>query len=315
MKWKSAGWMGMSVAASWAWGTSLVVGMEIAQTKGLGAWFIWATANALTLALFGWLVHVGLLNRSVYDKKPVKLAAILIQAFCLIIQLNIINKVLVGFGLSAQWAYIIATTVGVAMTVWMYRHGLRMSVLTDRWQWIITVSVIASILAVGWFSGVPSTIYPASTSGDVLWGIWSACILFAGPIGDVQHWQRGEVNPKGYFTGAFWFAVYMLMILAMSSMQFNAVMNGLLLIAVLCVTSSTIDSIAVAMHEVSNKRVGTALSLFLCVFWGIFAQIGVIELWSHAGVYRVGFALVIIGIAIKEARKRNEHQEAKTEQS
>lgn len=310
MKWKSASWMGMSVAASWAWGTSLVVGMEIAQTKGLGAWFIWATANALTLALFGWLVRIGLLNRKVYDKKPVKVAAILIQAFCLIIQLNIINKVLVGMGWSAQWSYLAATTVGVAMTVWMYRHGLRMSVTTDRWQWIITVGVIGSILLVGAFSDVPSTVYPTSTSNDVLWGIWSACILFAGPIGDVQHWQRGEVNPRGYFTGALWFAVYMFSILAMSSMQFNPVMNALLLVAVLCVTSSTIDSIAVAMHEVSNKKVGTALSLFLCVFWGIFAQIGVIELWSHAGVYRVGFALAIIGIAIWEAR-RNEHQEIK----
>jgi hypothetical protein len=295
--------LGLSVAASWAWGTSLIVGMEIAQTKGLGAWFIWATANALTLALFGLLTKCGLLGRHVFDKLPVKAAAIVIQAFCLIIQMNIINKVIIQMGGSPMLAYWTATAIGVVFTLWMYRHGLRMSVFTDKWQWLITIVVIGEILVVGWMTGAEPVVYPASTKGDILWGIWSACILFAGPIGDVQHWQRAELNPKAYFSGAVWFGIYMLMILAMSSMQFNTLMNGLLLVAVLCVTSSTIDSIAVAMHEVSSKRTGTALALFLCVFWGVFAKIGVIELWSHAGVYRVGFAIIIIILALKETKK------------
>lgn len=54
---------GVSAAASWAWGTSLIVGMEIAQTKGRAAWGIWATANAATLAVFGALTRSGLLAR------------------------------------------------------------------------------------------------------------------------------------------------------------------------------------------------------------------------------------------------------------
>lgn len=302
--------LGMSVAASWAWGTSLVVGMEIAQTKGLAAWLIWAVANSLTLALFGWLAQIGLLNRKVYDKKPVKVAAILIQAFCLIIQLNIINKVIIQMGGSPLLAYCSASVVGVLMTIWMYKHGLRMSVATDRWQWFITIAIIGLILGVGAICGVDTTVYPFSTANDVLWGIWSACILFAGPVGDVQHWQRAEINPKAYLTGALWFALYMAAVLAMSALHFNPVMNALLLVAVLCVTSSTIDSIAVAMHEVANKKAGTFVSLSLCVCWGIFAQIGVIELWSKAGVFRVGFALAIIGIALWEARK-DEHQKVK----
>lgn len=286
--------LGLSVAASWAWGTSLIVGMEIAQQKGLHAWIIWATANALTLALFGALAQSGLLSRRVYDLRIVKAAAILIQVFCLIIQLNIINKVLVQMGAGPGLAYASASAVGVTFTLWMYRHGLKTSIMTDKFQWAITIAIILAILLVALVSGAAPVAYPASTSGDVLWGIWSACILFAGPIGDVQHWQRGEVNPRAYYSGAFWFAVYMVLILAMSSVQFSGLMNALLLVAVLCVTSSTIDSIAVAMHEVSNKRTGTALALFICFFWGVFAKIGVIELWSHAGIYRVGFAVAII---------------------
>lgn len=59
--------LGVSVAASWAWGTSLIVGMEIAQQKGLKTWLIWAIANAATLAVFGALTRTGLLARHVFD--------------------------------------------------------------------------------------------------------------------------------------------------------------------------------------------------------------------------------------------------------
>ena len=39
----------MSLAASWAWGTSLVVGMETVQTKGFIPFLIWAIANSLAI--------------------------------------------------------------------------------------------------------------------------------------------------------------------------------------------------------------------------------------------------------------------------
>ena len=49
--------IGASSAASWAWGTSLIMGQQIAQEKGIIAWIIWAVCNTLTLALFGWLYN------------------------------------------------------------------------------------------------------------------------------------------------------------------------------------------------------------------------------------------------------------------
>lgn len=72
--------LGMSAAASWAWGTSLTVGMEIAQQKGLMAWSIWAVANVLTLVLFGELARRGVLVCKVFDILLIKTAAILIPA-------------------------------------------------------------------------------------------------------------------------------------------------------------------------------------------------------------------------------------------
>ena len=94
--------LGVSAAASWVWGTSLIVGMEIAQTKGLAAWGIWATANAATLAVFGALTRSGLLARHVFDAKGIKAAALPIQVFCLVIQLSIISRVVVGTGASTR---------------------------------------------------------------------------------------------------------------------------------------------------------------------------------------------------------------------
>ncbi len=291
--------IGMSAAASWAWGTSLIVGMQIAQQKGLAAWTIWAIANSVTLAVFGELARKGILGRNVFNLAPVKWAALVIQGFCLIIQMNIIFEVLQKFGLGWWESYGAASGTGIVFTLWMYRHGLITSIKTDICQWMIAMLAIIGIIGTGLYSGVPYTSFPASTSSDVLWGVWSACILLSGPIGDVQHWQRVEADSSGkaYRYGALFFALYMGMILVMACFQFTPVMNGILLVAVLCVTSSTIDSIAVAMHEISSKQAGTGAAVFICLFWGVFAQFGVLSLWSHAGIYRVGFALLILALA------------------
>ena len=47
----------MSLAASWAWGTSLVVGMETMQSKGFIPFLIWAIANSLAIPLFGFIAY------------------------------------------------------------------------------------------------------------------------------------------------------------------------------------------------------------------------------------------------------------------
>lgn len=294
----------LSITASWAWGTSLIVGMQIAQQKGLPAWFIWATANCLTLVLFGALTRSGFLSRRVFDSKIIKWSAIGIQIFCLIIQLNILNTIALQMGASPILAYLFATAIGVIFTVWMYKHGLETSIWTDKWQALITAALLVVILGIGLVSDVKTITHAESTTADVLWGVWSACILFAGPIGDIQHYQRAEVAGKSHaFTIAgLFFAIYMLLVLAMSFFEFNWLMNALLILAVIGVTSSTIDSIAVALHEIVNKKIGTAVALFVCFFWGAFASMGIIDLWSKAGVFRVAFALLIVFYALSKQR-------------
>lgn len=305
---------GVSVAASWAWGTSLILGMQIAQQKGLCAWAVWASANTLALALFGALTRSGLLGRCMFGHRAIRGMALVIQAFCLIIQMNIIHAVLCDLGVSVHGAYALAAATGWIFTLAMYRHGLAASIRTDCWQWAVVMVCVIAIIGMGLAGQAPCISFPRSSRADLLWAAWSACILLSGPIGDMQHWQRAEAAGRGtaFYWGSFFFGLYMLMVLFMAQFPFTAFMRVLLLFAVLAVTSSTIDSIAVAMHEFGGRKTGTALSLALCTFWGLFAQMGVIELWSRAGAYRVAFALLILGLAIAAKREDRSWHMSKT---
>jgi len=288
--------LGTSVAASWAWGTSLIMGQQIAQEKGLFAWVIWAVCNTLTLALFGFLSKKGYLSADIYHRKEVKIIAVIIQLFCLLVQLNFINKQFLTITGNENMSYIITALIGIGFTLMVFKKGLPTSVKTDVAQWIMAIGVVIAIIVVGKFGGAELQTFAPTSSSGISWGIWSGLILFAGPIGDVQHWQRAEADKSGkaYYIGAALFGLYMLLILGMAFFKFNKTMNILLLIAVLGITTSTIDSIAVALHELGNKKVGTGASIALCLLFGLFVKMGMIDLWSSFGVIRLAFAVGIL---------------------
>lgn len=288
--------MGLSICFSWAWASSLVIGQSIAIDRGIVPFLIWAIANTLTLGLFGVLFRKGLFTEGMFKNKVFKSFAIIIQAFCLIINLNILNQ-LIG-------NYWITTAIGLFFILLMYPRGLIASILTDQVQGIITFVVLVGIIALGLFSGGTVAAHPVNSDGGVLWALWSACILLTSPFGDVQMWQRARVNAGGFWWATLFFGLYMVLIFIMSMFEFNAAMNIMLLVACLAVTTSTIDSIAVAMHEVSNKKVGTGLAVFLCLFWGVFKEMGIVELWSTIGIYRVAFCVTVLIFAIRGVMKR-----------
>lgn len=132
-------------------------------------------------------------------------------------------------------------------------------------------------------------------------GFYSGLILFCRPIGDLQHHQRAERDESkaALYKSGLCFVVYLLLVLWCSLFEFNWIMNLLLLFCVLNVTTTTIDSIAVALHELINKQVGTLIGLLICAYWVYFVDWGIITIWSYAGIFRILFALLILGIGIK----------------
>lgn len=287
---------GMSAAASWAWGTSLIMGQQIAQEKGIIAWLIWAVCNTLTVALFGYLYHHKAILPEICNRKETKVIALVIQLFCLLVQLNFINQQFFKITGNEQASYIITVGIGILFTLIVFKKGLLTSIFTDVMQWGIAIGVIIAIIIAGIITDAPIQNFAETTSNGVLWGVWSGLVLFSGLIGDVQHWQRAEfdTSKKGYYFGAVMFGLYMCLVLGMAVFEFNTIMNTLLLIAVLCIATSTIDSIAVALHELGNKYIGTGIALLICVGWGAFVKMGMVDLWSSFGVIRFAFAVAIL---------------------
>lgn len=308
--------IGVSSAASWAWGTSLVLGMEIAQQRGNLTFLIWAGANTFTLILFGILMYKGVIKPAVFDNVIVKSIALVIQMFCLIIQLNIINQTLRNFIDNGMVTYAIASAIGIIFTVAMFKHGLPSSVKADLVKWGIALVSVFAISAIGFMSGAEPFEFNVASETDIQWGIWSACILLCGLIGDVQHWQRAisDETKKGYYWGALFFGIYMVGIYLMAHFHFTSVMNVVLLIACLAVTISTINSIAVAMHELGNKNIGTVITIAICLLWGLGIGIGVMDLWSNFGIVRVCFAIIVVisSLVVAEMIKGTEYAKKKT---
>lgn len=290
----SSMYLGTSIAISWAWGTSLILGMQIAQQKGLEAFLIWATANCFTLAVFGILYKKGIIYQAVLDLSVVKVFTNLIQIFCLVIQLKILNETLINF-FDPITSYGLSAFFGIFLTVWMYRKGLDASIFTDLFQGIGTLLVLLMMGGYCFLSYEPAQEHHSPLS-EVSWGFWSACILLSGIMTDIQHWQRAEVNQKGYAfeCASVFFAVYLALVFYLSLFQFNDMLNVLLLLAVIGVTTSTIDSIAVALHRDFGRKVGTLIGLGICVGFGLLVELSVLTLWSYFGVIRVGLALFIL---------------------
>jgi hypothetical protein len=267
--------------------------MQIAQTKGLEAFLIWAIANSATLALFGFLYHKKFLNPLVLDKPVVKIFTNLIQIFCLIIQLKILDETLLNF-MDPIPAYLIASGMGLILTLWMFSEGLKASIFTDLWQGLITLICLSVMTFL--CLGTEVTPSPTSSMSDISWGIWSALILLSGIMTDLQHWQRAEVDTtkKAFFYASGLFALYLALVYTLSLYKFDFSLNLLLLVTVVGVTTSTIDSIAVALHRDFGRKLGTLIGLSICVGYGLLLELSVLSIWSYFGVIRVGLALYIL---------------------
>lgn len=298
-------YLGASIAISWAWGTSLILGMQIAQTKGVEAFGIWAAANCLTLAFFGQLYKRGVLTEGIIKRPWVNSIMLVIQCFCLLIQLKVLSEVLAYFIPSPLWCYALTALIGLGFVWGMYKRGLETSIFTDNFQWAWTILALLAMLGVCAIGGADVRVLPSSSASDVSWAWWSACILMSGIITDTQHWQRAKANGRGHaFEAAtVFFAVYLAIVFALSHFVLPATAQALLLIAVLGVTTSTIDSVAVACHRMINKQIGSAVCSLICIAYGAFLSVGLVDLWSYFGVVRVGLAAAMLALGIKSLEK------------
>lgn len=295
----------MSLAASWAWGTSLVVGMELIQSKGIIPFIIWAIANSLALPLFGLLAYKIPNLKNIISSKIVTIFMIIVSIFCLWIQLNAIYQYLGQLSFLPDFIVkIICIAIMIGLSIFLYKDGLVKSIILDNPLWYICYLVLFVLMIYGLTNHVNTyDIKFLTNKSEIMWAINSCFILFSGPFMCLQNWQMAEkleLEKKmsaHYIAGAL-FALYMVLVGILAYFKFDGVMNVLLVLVVLCVAFSTADAAIVGMQKMSGKKIGTILAFISIIAWLFVIPMGVMGLWTTMGNMRKYVVLVCIIISI-----------------
>lgn len=313
----------MSLAASWAWGTSLVVGMETMQTKGVIPFIIWAIANSLAIPLFGFIAYRIPNLEKVVNSKIVIIFTTIVSVFCLWIQLNAIYQYLCNLSFMTEIASkIVSITIMVLMTIALYKNGLSKSIFIDNPLWSLCYVLLIALVICGFVGNVETyNIENYTNQSEIFWALNSCLILFSGPIMCIQNWQmaeklKKEKKMKAHYLAGVLFAIYMTFIGILANFKFNGIMNIILIFVVLCVALSTADAAIVGIQKIANKKWGTIISLLAIAVWNWVIPMGVMGLWTTMGNMRKYVAGVCIIIAvvmyfIQKKSKKNNKQETK----
>lgn len=303
-----AGKMGVSLAASWAWGVSVVVGMEIFQGKGLAAFVIWAAGNSLALLLFGVLalkVKGGLTLHDVTGSKFMHWFAFAIQFFSVLANMTAFKIAAIMLGLPPLVFTICICAVVIAYT---WRGGLKASIETDLLQFLVWMMLLLATILLGDWSNDGREI-TLSSFADVRWATWGAVTLIAAPFVDQQLWQRRFAlkgnSLKPFAVGATCFAVYMVLVGLAAHCNVGGFVVGLV---VLLVAMSTLDSafMAVACYGRRSPAHGRFLALvvFAAALLFLLLDIGLLELWIFYSSLRLPVALYVIYVICRIAIKK-----------
>lgn len=284
---------GMTIAATWAWGVSVIVGMQIFQTRGIEAFAIWAVANSLTLALVGWLFSkvpastVKLADiMPAWGKIPYVGITYLIQFFSVLVNVTAIKTAFGMLGIGGYWP-LFSVAIFAGVFLWGFGHVVRGNVLKFAlWMTLLV------LLAVAIFGGSATVTHSAMP--DIHWALYGALILFCAPILDQQMWQRRAAFGPGirpFYLASGLFAAYMVLVGLATATGGTGVIVAVI---VLLVAGSTLAS-ALSAVSCFHSTIPWARAAMTLVFLGAVACTGlglsVLQIWVLYGSLRIPFAL------------------------
>jgi len=306
----------MSLAASWAWGTSLVVGMQTVQEKGIIPFLIWAIANSLALPLFGFIAYRIPNLEKVVNSKLVTLFTTIVMVFCLWIQMNAIYQYLNNLQFMTDIiSKVIAIAVITLMVFVLYKDGLVKSIILDNPLWALCYGLLFILLTYGLFFNVEKyNIVNIANNNEIKWALNSCIILFSGPIMCIQNWQmaeklKSENKMHAHYIAGILFAIYMAFVGILAYFKFDGIMNLILIFVVLAVALSTADAAIVGIQKITGKKIGMLIALIAIAFWNFVSDMGVMELWTTMGnmrKYVAGICIIIaVGIFLADKYKKS----------
>ena len=291
----------MSLAASWAWGTSLVVGMGIVQSRGIIPFVIWGIANSLAMPLFGYLAFRIPYFDKIMQTKPVVLFQSVVQIFALWIQMNAIYEITAGM-IGSTGATILALGIAVLFLIIMYTNGIWRGVVLDQPIWTLCYVAMFVIAVGGFVMGQDSReIVMLNETGDIGWALYTCLVLFCGPLMNLPFWQvarkiRDEGRMKAFNLSGVLFAAYLVLVYVLAQFDFVPFMNVLLTLTVCCVSISTIDNAIVGLQEFAGRKVGFVVAALAIASWPIVIPAGVMNLWLTMGTARIWVTVACLAV-------------------
>lgn len=291
--------LGVSIAFSHGTANALIMGTFLMHNRGLADFILWAIPNSLCILLFGLIYHRGLLRREVLSNNLIRLGMFTLQCSMLLLELKLLQTYMLQFTDSSLWATVLASILAGSFILWMLKDGLNLSIFTHLWQGGITLISFSLVVAYCILADVPKYSIPATDTIPWGWFVWTSCVYVSSMIADLQHWQRADIDitKTAFCWGTSVFACLMLLIGMIASFDVPLEVQLFMLLPLVMLSTSTIDSLAVAMHGCINKYVGTAILMIIVCGWWLLLDDEAIDVWNYHGIVRCINTVLIVTLS------------------
>jgi hypothetical protein len=285
--------MATSIAASWAWGVSLFVGMEVMKTRGMDVFAAWAAGNILALVVFGYVLSRLVPDMNSTSELTAKVpfyavVAPIMQMVSALVNLTAIRTVLMMVGVSESWWPMIFAIIVIYVAI----GGLPWVVASHRLQYIVWMM----ILVIGAFIGGEPNAIRFGWGEHWPWALWSIPMFFSGPFLDQQLWQRWfRAKTVGVWRkGAVLFGLYLALV---GYVAIHGIPTVALATVGLLVATSTLQSAVEAIGSFAvtpSRRIIFIMVFTAAVYFVLMREIGLLAFWTAYASVRVWVALVVI---------------------
>lgn len=289
-----------SIASSWIWAPAIFISSQQAYTNGITGFLMFFLPNFFTLMLFGYVasyVRQRIEGYTVIDAlraSPVYQQYIHLGIYILIVLCSTCTQIIgmqMLLNVFIKDKMLIAIMLSVFAVVLVWKQGLKASIITDAYKYIVML-ICAVILLVNVKGEINFSGISVQSSWDMFksFGAITALGLLSGVYSDMTLWQRAFSIPKENVKKCFVKAGYGFAIIPLifGMIGFYCGGNGdrwslpvqyssgiLNVVLIICVTSTlmaTLDSNLCAMAAIPCKMFGkrliwgrTAMSMVLVI--------------------------------------------------
>ena len=193
--------VGLSMAASWSWGSSLATGIALALTFGLPAWWFWALPNFFVIPALGlYYDRIPQLQKTI-RLWPMAAFMGILQIFVLWVNTQAIFEITSG-GIDLQTAALLTPTQATAFAIgtglffafFIHKYGLSGSMSTDIIQYAVQAGGVGMLIVAALVLGLEfggANVPNSSISQMLFVASFGVGHLFS-PLYSAQLWQRIE---------------------------------------------------------------------------------------------------------------------------